>query len=239
MATLSETIETEKTSPAATPDQRQNPAFDKAVLAFKDNINKSPTITVQDCDSEANTPTTPQFASEGNDTDDKRLRVLRVTQHILSSILSLAIAILQSLTYAKYQQTKDVPGAWPTHPQLLPTLLLLCVAATALVFDVSSLIVYFLPGKSIAARAFRLTRVLHYFIMGAKGLSFAVATSVCRTAFSMSSGNDLWGWSCSAQADAMQSVNNAAFNCTGSVSRSIQPHPNLSSEVEDTNVRVA
>jgi len=54
----------------------------------------------------------------------RRLRLLRLAQGTLTAGLSLAVAALQLRAYVTFQRTKDVAGAWPTHPNLLATVLL-------------------------------------------------------------------------------------------------------------------
>lgn len=206
--------------------QRQNLAFAKVVVSFKDQLdhirtNKSMPIAPVNEQEVPATPSTPATLPAIIETEgplDRKIRIYRTVHHALSSIVSIIIAVLQSMTYAKYQETKNVPGAWPQKPTLLPTVLLLGVAVMALAFDIACLIAYLMPGRRIAKKAFRLAMNLHYFITGAKGLSFTIAASVCRTGFSVAENKDLWGWSCSQAGEKMQSVNNASFNCTGNVS---------------------
>ncbi|KAF2728356.1 hypothetical protein EJ04DRAFT_581415 [Polyplosphaeria fusca] len=218
-----------------TPSEKQNIGFAKAAFAFKDeldhvrankthlNASNSPgqlpsektqyKTYVVDQETMA-TPSTPAFPDR-TERYNRRIRIFRAVQHTLTSISSIVIAVLQGLTYIKYQQTKDVPNAWPQRPTLFPTLLLMVVAIMALLFDISSLIAYWMPGKRIAEKAFRLAMNLHYWITGVKTIAYTVAAAVCRTGFAVGGNNDLWGWSCSAKGEDMQHVNDASFNCTG------------------------
>lgn len=159
-----------------------------------------------------------QDSSNPSSHRERQIKVLRVVQHTLTSVVSMIIATLQALTYAKYQQTKDIPGAWPKSPLLFPTLILLTVAAMALAFDICSLIAYLMPHKPIAQRAFRFAVRLHYWITGVKTLSYVVGATVCRTNPGTGDEKNLWGWSCSEQGKEMNDVNGANGNCTGSVS---------------------
>lgn len=191
--------------------------------ALNEKLESQPTAYVRE-DVEMPSPPPPSGGIASFDVidpaerDNRRIRILRAVQHTLTSILSITIAILQGLTYVKYQQTKNVPDAWPAHPTLFPTLLLMVVAILALAFDISCLIAYFMPGKQIAERAFRLAVKLHYWITAIKSMSYVIAAAVCRTGFSVGNQNDLWGWSCSAQGKDMSQVNDAGFNCAGNVS---------------------
>jgi hypothetical protein len=239
--------------PPWTPADTQRIGFTKAAFVFKEELDdirskKSPLAAPNDAlskklksqstgyvreDVEMPPPPPPanSYAFDPTERDNRRIRILRAVQHTLTSVLSITIAVLQGLTYAKYQRTKDVPNAWPTHPTLFPTLLLMIVAIMALAFDISSLIAYFMPGKRIAERAFRLTVKIHYWITAVKSMSYAIAAAVCRTGFSVGNQKDLWGWSCSAQGKDMSSVNDAMFNCAGNTAAWVLSILNIAIEV--------
>lgn len=87
-----------------------------------------------------------------------RIRLARSIQHLITSLLSLAIAIMQGQTYSVYQQTKDVHNAWPVHADVFPTLLLFSVAVVALVFDIAAIIAYVWPNTRIGQKAFKVRR---------------------------------------------------------------------------------
>lgn len=209
-------------------------AFTRAAFVFKDRLdnirgNKAPVIaTVPPLEMKvAKQPTIkieevtetmpPARASSEVVRLDRRIRILRVVQHALTSSTSVIIAVLQSLTYIKYEQTKGVPDAWPQHPTLGPTILLLAVALMALLFDICSLLAYLMEGQPIADKAYRLALKLHHWLTGLKTFAFTIAASVCRAGFSMGGQQDLWGWSCSPQGQAMDVTNAAHVNCTGNV----------------------
>lgn len=222
-----------RTAPGAwSSNQDPNYAFTKTAFMFRDKLDQirgrnaridamvsvpsakaeKPTVTIKEVqkDQPPNAHSTPLL--------DRRVRVLRVLQHMLLSLTDVTIAVLQSLTYIKWAQTKNVPDAWPQHPMLFPTLMLLAVAAMALLFDAFSLVAYIFPTKPIAKKAYRLAINLHYWITSLKAFSYSIAAAVCRTGFSMGNQQDLWGWSCSTQGQAMAATNNASMNCTGNVS---------------------
>lgn len=46
------------------------------------------------------------------------VRILRLAQSTLSALLSLLIAIFQGRAYLTYNNTKNMPGAWPKVPDL-------------------------------------------------------------------------------------------------------------------------
>jgi hypothetical protein len=150
------TVDTPGTSPSSSTgsDRQQGLAFTKAALVFKGELDdirhKKPSgaiVQVEEAPpSPPTTPTKPTADQLRLARETRRIRILRSVHHGLSSILSIIIATLQSLTYVKYEQTKDVPGAWPKQPTLFPTLVLLVVALVALTFDICSLIAYLMPG---------------------------------------------------------------------------------------------
>lgn len=209
-----------------------NYVFTKSAFAFRDKLDQirgrharidsmteapsakaeKPTVTVNEVHKDS--PTTAPNAQPL----DRRIRTLRVVQHALLSVTSVTIAVLQSLVYIKWTQTKNVPDAWPQHPMLFPTLVLLVVAVMALLFDACSLVAYIFPTKPIAKKAYQLAIQLHYWITSLKAFSYTIAAAICRTGFAMGSQQDLWGWSCSAQGQAMTTTNDASLNCTGNVS---------------------
>jgi len=150
----------------------------------------------------------------------RRLRILRLVQSILTSFLSIAIAALQTKVYVNYQQTKHIPGAWPTHPNVLPTIMLLVTAALAGTLDLSLLLAYFF--RAHAKAFFRIATQSYDILTCIKGVAYLYVSVVCRGGFNYgnSSGqnNDLWGWTCGAAADKLNSVTQASANCGGQVS---------------------
>ena len=162
---------TSATSPAEpqTPrpeTDRRSITFAKAAFAFRDGLNHSQTNrasreanvavkTVPETPPPEDEPDTTILADKAHQERHKRrIRNARAVQRILTSILSLAVAILQGLTYASYSKHKDQPGVWPEHPDLLPTLTLLATAVAALFIDVCTLVAYLWPQKKSGQRAF-------------------------------------------------------------------------------------
>ncbi|KAF3039303.1 hypothetical protein E8E11_007323 [Didymella keratinophila] len=224
-------LEEVRTAPGAwSSTQNPNYAFTKSALAFRDTLDqirgrnaridsntsaasteaeKPPTVTINEVHKDLPT------IAPGVAPLDRRVQILRVVQHALLSATDATIAVLQSLVYIKWAQTKNVPDAWPQHSMLFPTLVLLAVSVMALLFDASSLVAYIFPTKPVAKSAYRFAVQLHYWITSLKAFSYSIAAAVCRTGFSMGNQQDLWGWSCSAQGQAMAATNDAGVNCTG------------------------
>lgn len=144
-----------------------NIAFTKAALVFKDGLDKSRAskkydqaqVTIKAVETPILTTST---ASSSSTTDEgahqarhqRRIRIARTVQHLLTSIVSIVIAVLQGKVFVLYQQTKSVPGAWPINPNLVPTLLLFATALAAFTIDVCALVAYFWPQSNIGKRAF-------------------------------------------------------------------------------------
>jgi hypothetical protein len=213
--------------------------FAKAAFLFKDkldDVRKKRTEMPKDAAPAATSP--PQTAlqdgaAKGDDTtkgddeasgsDDpieaRRLLILHLAQTALTSLLSIAIAALQGKAYVRYLQTKDTPGAWPKHPNLLPTILLMVIAVLAGTLDLSVLMANIF--RSHAKTFFGIATKSFNILTCVKGVSYALVSVVCRGSFNYgkSSGqkNDLWGWTCSAAADKFDSVTQAGANCTGQV----------------------
>lgn len=132
-----------------------NLAFTKAVLAFESNLGKKKQPTVATVETvEAAEPDSEALALQAHEErHKKRIRIARGVQHLLTGILSLAVAMLQGATYVRYQQTKNVQGAWPAHPNLVPTLMLFATAVAGVAFDSAALIAYTWPQTSLGKKA--------------------------------------------------------------------------------------
>ncbi|KAK4449735.1 hypothetical protein QBC34DRAFT_437813 [Podospora aff. communis PSN243] len=223
------------TSPHPAAD-RTSIQFAKAAFIFKDklqdvrnNANKRTTLVHQDEVLPTPPPVTSSDAdpkkqekdSGTNDVDDpiaaRRLQTLTLTQSSLTSFLSIAIATLQARAYATYQSTKDTPGAWPTHPNLMPTILLMVIALLAATFDLGVLLAHVFPSR--AAQLLRVANKSHGLMVCVKGLSYLLASVVCRSGFdygnASGTNNDLWGWTCSEKAAEMGEVTRAGAQCDG------------------------
>lgn len=144
-----------------------NIAFTKAALVFKDGLDKSRAskahdqvqVTVQPVEKpspEISAAPSGSAANEGahQARHQRRIRIARVVQHLLTSILSIVIAVLQGKVFVLYKQTQNVPGAWPINPNLVPTLMLFVTALAALTIDACALVAYFWPKTSIGRRAY-------------------------------------------------------------------------------------
>lgn len=134
-----------------------NLAFTRAVLAFQSTKKKDvPKVEVAEvADPEA------LALKAHEERHKKRIRIARGVQHLLTGILSFAVAFLQGAVYVKYLQTKDVKGAWPTTPNLLPTLMLFGTAIAGIVFDSAALVAYAWPQTSLGKKALAVSAFAH------------------------------------------------------------------------------
>lgn len=207
-------------SPPFSPEHDKEPlAFTRAALVFRDRLDgiRSKRDSTQ-----------PLISGEADKDDGsdqhgatQRVRILRGVQALLTALLSVAIAVMQGRVYIIYQNTKTVPRAWPQTPNVLPTLLLFSVAIAALVFDIALIVGYTTKGR-VGKVAYEIAAGAHYVAVTAKMASFAITSIVCKVGFDFGNrsgtNDDLWSWSCTAQAAEMDSVNQANSDCATQVS---------------------
>lgn len=147
---------------------------------------------------------------------EKRIQVLRIIQSILSALLSIAIAAFQGRVYWTYQSTKGMPGAWPTVPDLAPTILLFSVAIAALVFDGCMIIAYLRPTSRFARWAIRIGGAAHYVVATGKTVSYGISAAISKTSYDFGNASgqnaDLWSYTCTESAAAIEPIH-AESNC--------------------------
>jgi hypothetical protein len=139
-----------------------------------------------------------------------------MVQQFLTAVFSIIIIAVEALTLVKYRSTQNVKGAWPTNPLLTPTYVLLAMAVLSCTAD----IITFSMNCSYGQVKNTMMNIVEK-IRSSMGLLQAIATAAGAGYFKWaetSSGNaDLWGWSCSPGADAMQSVNSSGTLCSTNV----------------------
>jgi len=140
------------------------------------------------------------------------LRMLITSQHFVTALTSLAILVVMINTLVGFRSTQNVKGAWPSEPILSPTFFMLSMAAVTFIADVLTFGAR-CGGAScakkvstIVARIRSTTSVMQILVSGAGAGIFKYANVV-------GNNKDLWGWSCSNAADAMQSVNHSGMLC--------------------------
>ena len=130
--------------------------------------------------------------------------IVQAISTLLSAIMFGAMVFISIKFYGTQDETRGGRTAWPKHPKLWPTFMLLIGAGLTLVVSVITLISYCWFLKK-AKRNWKLTVLKYVIHLGA----WAIITILYRYEKDANgSKNDLWGWTCSEEADAIQ----AEFN---------------------------
>lgn len=114
---------------------------------------KSPAVTVYAM--EAQQDNVRQINRERQAQHERRIRIIKGIEHLLTALVSLVVAGIAGRTYIVYDQTKTVSGAWPDDPNLLPTIMLFSTAVAATVMDLCALIAYLWPHTTVGSVAFK------------------------------------------------------------------------------------
>ncbi|KAF8846796.1 hypothetical protein BDZ45DRAFT_608416, partial [Acephala macrosclerotiorum] len=132
------------------------------------------------------------------------IRVLRFLTRFISLILNALV--ITALTYALYTYftTRSRPisasnpaSAWVNPANLWPTFLLLGIAVVTFFMNLITLIAYCCSVRA-ANTVNTCTTVVSYIFLGVHVVLWGVAVGAFKMA---SNGKDLWGYSCSSQAD--------------------------------------
>ncbi|KAL5330711.1 hypothetical protein ACEPPN_000230 [Leptodophora sp. 'Broadleaf-Isolate-01'] len=143
---------------------------------------------------------------EKKDQKYKRIiRVLRLTSRLVSLILNAFMIGILSFALAKYYLTRNnvIAGnqkAWVTPATLWPTFMLLGIAAITFFMNLVTLCSY-ACGVGAANKSSTATTVVGIILLAVHVISWAVAAGLYKMA---ETGNDLWGYTCSARADEIQ-----------------------------------
>lgn len=165
----------------------------------------------------------------------RRIRILKAASRILSTILSLATSIPLAMTLVKFLQTKDeyltVDGqsgtAWAAGTITWYTYLYFGVAAVALILNIAILASYCLCGDGVKG-ANRTAEVegwwsgLQWTGEAAVWIASVVIYRYGREPDEEGKFKDLWGWTCSPVANAIQEeITNVDFSvyCNVQVSK--------------------
>lgn len=135
-------------------------------------------------------------------------QILRVGQLLTKSITILFSTIMFGIMVfitIKYQSTKDeIRGgrtAWPKHPKLWPTFMLLAASAITLGLSFVTLLLY-CCNFSRARGSWKITIMKYVIHIGA----WICISIIYRYEKSLhGNNNDLWGWTCSEEVAALQS----------------------------------
>ena len=130
--------------------------------------------------------------------------IVQAISTLLSAIMFGAMAFLSIKYYDTQHETRGGRTAWPKHPKLWPTFMLLIGAGITLIVSIITLISYCWFLKK-AKSNWKLTVLKYVIHIGA----WAIITILYRYEKDVhGSNNDLWGWTCSEEVDAIQ----AEFN---------------------------
>jgi len=140
--------------------------------------------------------------------DQTYKRVIRVLRFITRSIsFILSGLVLASLTYALVQyyltRGRKISGdasPWPQHPTLWSTYMLLAIAGVTFIMHFVVVCTY-LCGVGAANKTNKITSYIGYALLAVRVVAWAAAAGLYKKA---NTGNDLWGYTCSDKADAIQ-----------------------------------
>jgi hypothetical protein len=121
-----------------------------------------------------------------------------------------------ALTLAKFNETKNVPGAWPQKPVTAPTLLMMIVSVVNCLVDSASLLIQCCGAAAIGVMAGIVSKV-HKVTGVVMALAPAVAVGYSGISTTTSNNSDLWSWSCSSGADKMANINSSDTICKTNV----------------------
>ncbi|KAH8686073.1 hypothetical protein BGZ60DRAFT_396834 [Tricladium varicosporioides] len=135
----------------------------------------------------------------------KRIRIFRLITRILSLITNAIVVGTLSFTLAKYYLTKNKVIEGNVHPWITPTILwpslmLLGMAAATFLLNAITLCCY-CRGVNSANKAATVTTVASFIFLAIHVTAWIVVAGLYRWG---RTGNDLWGYSCSDKADAIQ-----------------------------------
>lgn len=146
----------------------------RAAFAFRDALDESrakkasaPVTTVQEVKetSQASDIADPELEAERAHMrrNKRNIRVARAVQHLLTSLLSLAIIALQSIVCAApiLRGAKNEPLE-KTLKALLPTLMLLVTAVLAIFFDACALTAYLWPETKFGIADYKVSVILSF-----------------------------------------------------------------------------
>ena len=120
------------------------------------------------------------------------------------------------LTLAKFNATKNVPGAWPENPLTSPTLLMMVVSIVNCLVDSVNLLFQCCGAAALGVMTGIASKV-HKATGVVMALAPAAAVGFSGISTTTSNNTDLWSWSCSSGADKMANVNSSGTICMTNV----------------------
>ena len=133
------------------------------------------------------------------------LRIGKRVAHVITILFSTVIFAIMVYTVTTFETTKDNfrdgRTAWPEKPKLWPMFMLLGCAGITLLLSIITLVSYCCAFNK-AKRSWKLTVVKYVIHIGV----WVVVSALYRYERNTNGvPNDIWGWSCSAKAAALQS----------------------------------
>ncbi|GAB1736194.1 hypothetical protein NU219Hw_g6868t1 [Hortaea werneckii] len=143
------------------------------------------------------------------------IRILKFLERILSLVLSVLTLIPLVMTLVKFFQTKDIyftvdgtqRTAWAKNSITWYTYLYTAVAAISCLFNTAIILAY-ISGVRRANAMVDVASKWEYLVQGSQVVVWAVSAGIYRYGREPVDGKfrDLWGWTCSQDALAMQAV---------------------------------
>lgn len=145
-----------------------------------------------------------------------RIRRLRVVSRVLAFLISVGVLIPITMTVAKYLSTKDTfrtivqngqtieRTAWAKNTRAWPTWMYFAIAALSALLNFGTVFSYKF-GVETANAANYVTSAFTWIVMLGNFVVWSVAAGMYRSERDKDGkSNDLWGWTCSAGARAIQ-----------------------------------
>ncbi|MCJ1430813.1 hypothetical protein MMC27_000163 [Xylographa pallens] len=179
------------------------PRFEKVSLVEVTDIEKKAGHS-----GNVQSPMSPQFQKlhEEDMKIKRRVRVLRFVSRLISTALSAYMVGSMAFALSQYFTTRDrtLSGGghpWAPNTVLWPTYMVLAIATVTMMMNLITLCFY-CCGVDAANKSNRIMGYLGYIVVAVHAVVWAVTTGLFKMA---SVGNDLWGFSCGSEADAIQS----------------------------------
>ena len=140
------------------------------------------------------------------------MRIGKRTSNVITMLFSTVIFAIMVYTVITFETTKDEfrggRTAWPKVPKVWPMFMLLGCAGITLLLSIITLLAYCCAFDK-ARRSWKLTVVRYVIHIG----TWVVVSTLYRYEKSLHGDpDDIWGWSCSAKAAALQSQFDGVVN---------------------------
>jgi len=143
----------------------------------------------------------------------RRIRILRFLSRFISLILSAFMTGVLSFALSKYYLTRhhilpDNSHPWVTPITLWPTFMLLAISIVTVMLNFLTICTY-VCGVNAANKMGSVTSFIGYVMLAIHVVVWAVAVGLFKMA---NTGSDLWGYTCSDRADAIQAKFSSFMN---------------------------